>query len=67
MRDVEAMEGFGVLRAAELAGVAALELRVISNSVLEADRSRWQISDAITILRDNVSSLPPALIGALAS
>src|SRR5581483_2111983 len=30
--DVEAMEGFGVLRACELAGVPAVELRAISNS-----------------------------------
>ena len=35
--DVEAMEGFGVLRACELAGVPAVELRAISNSPDEAD------------------------------
>ena len=37
--EVEAMEGFGVLRAAALAGVPALELRAISNAVAEADRA----------------------------
>ena len=37
--DVEAMEGFGVLRAAALAGVPAVELRAISNAVGEPDRS----------------------------
>ncbi|MGI9186699.1 MAG: hypothetical protein ACR2J9_04135 [Gaiellales bacterium] len=39
--DVEAMEGFGVLRAAAEAGIAALELRAISNMVEEQDRAKW--------------------------
>ena len=43
---VEAMEGFGVLRAAALAGVPALELRAISNMVGEEDRTRWDIPGA---------------------
>jgi futalosine hydrolase len=50
--EVEAMEGFGVLRAAELAGVPALEVRVISNPVHDADRGRWKISDALAILSE---------------
>jgi futalosine hydrolase len=45
--EVEAMEGFGVLRAAELAGVPAVELRAISNAVDEADRAHWRIGDAL--------------------
>lgn len=45
--DVEAMEGFAVLRAAELAGVPALELRAISNVFDEADRARWQFDAAL--------------------
>jgi futalosine hydrolase len=48
--DVEAMEGFGVLRAAELAGVAAVELRAVSNAVSETDRSRWRFDDAFAAL-----------------
>ena len=44
---VEAMEGFGVLRAAQLAGVPALEVRVVSNAVDEPDRARWRIADAL--------------------
>ena len=36
---VEAMEGFGVLRAAALAGVPAVEVRAISNEIGEPDRS----------------------------
>ena len=44
--DVEAMEGFGVLRAAQLAGVPAIEVRVISNEIEEEDRSRWRFDEA---------------------
>ena len=40
---VEAMEGFGVLRAAALAGVPAVELRAIANEIGEEDRARWQL------------------------
>src|SRR3989442_6401377 len=43
--EVEAMEGFGVLRAATLAGVPALELRSISNAIAETDRNAWRIGD----------------------
>lgn len=52
--DVEAMEGFGVLRAAELARVPALELRSISNAPGEADRTRWRIPDALELLAQAV-------------
>jgi futalosine hydrolase len=48
--DVEAMEGFGVLRACELAGVPAVELRVISNSPDESDRSKWKFAEAFELL-----------------
>src|SRR5689334_23726917 len=44
--EVEAMEGFGVLRACELAGVPAVELRAISNSPDETDRTRWRFDAA---------------------
>jgi futalosine hydrolase len=47
---VEAMEGFAVLRAATVAGVPALEVRVISNEIGEADRSQWLIEDALVSL-----------------
>jgi len=47
---VEAMEGFGVLRACELAGVPAVELRAISNSPDEGDRARWRFDDAFAAL-----------------
>jgi futalosine hydrolase len=48
--DVEAMEGFGVLRACALAGVPAVELRVVSNSPDEADRSKWRFDEAFEVL-----------------
>jgi predicted 5'-methylthioadenosine/S-adenosylhomocysteine nucleosidase len=48
--DVEAMEGFGVLRACELAGVPALELRAISNSPDQTDRARWRFAEAFAAL-----------------
>jgi predicted 5'-methylthioadenosine/S-adenosylhomocysteine nucleosidase len=48
--DVEAMEGFGVLRACELAGVPAVELRAISNSPDEVDRAHWRFDEAFAAL-----------------
>jgi len=59
--EVEAMEGFGVLRAAELARVPALELRAVSNAVGEPDRSRWRIDDALAALADATATLISAL------
>jgi nucleoside phosphorylase len=59
--EVEAMEGFGVLRAAALAGVPAVELRAVSNAVGESDRTRWRIDDALAALRDAVPRLLEAL------
>ena len=55
--EAEAMEGFGVLRAAALAGVPAIELRAISNAVGDRDRARWRIDDALAVLRDRVPRL----------
>lgn len=58
---VESMEGFGVLRACELAGVPAVEVRAISNEIGEGDRARWQIARGIDTLR----SVLPDLLAAL--
>ena len=49
---VEAMEGFGVLRACAQAGIPAVEIRAISNEVSEGDRSRWRIGRALESLAD---------------
>jgi nucleoside phosphorylase len=48
--EVEAMEGFGVLRACALAGVPAVEIRAISNAPGEPDRSKWRFDDAFAAL-----------------
>lgn len=54
---VEAMEGFAVLRACAAAGVAAVELRVVSNEIEETDRARWDFAGALATL---VEALPRA-------
>ena len=59
--DVEAMEGFAVLRAAELAGVAAVELRAVSNDVDEPDRSRWDLERGLAALEEAVPRLLTSL------
>jgi futalosine hydrolase len=52
---VEAMEGFGVLRACALAGVPAVELRAISNSPDDVDRATWRFDDAFAALADAIA------------
>jgi futalosine hydrolase len=59
--EVEAMEGFGVLRAAALARVPAVELRAVSNAVAEPDRARWRIDEAL----DALAAAVPVLLEAL--
>lgn len=59
--DVEAMEGFGVLRAAALAGVPAVEVRAVSNAVGEPDRTRWRFDDALAALAEAVPRLVAVL------
>ena len=59
--DVEAMEGFSVLRACELAGVPAVEVRAIVNEVDEPDRSRWRYDEGLEVLRGVVPLLIEAL------
>ncbi len=49
---VEAMEGFAVLRAAELAGVPAVEVRVVANEIDEPDRTKWRFDDALATLAE---------------
>ncbi|HVS84498.1 MAG TPA: hypothetical protein VHD91_02570 [Gaiellaceae bacterium] len=55
--EVEAMEGFGVLRACALAGVPAVELRVIANSPDEPDRAKWRLEEALGVLRATLDRL----------
>ncbi len=55
--DVEAMEGFAVLRAAQLAGVPAIEVRAVSNAIEERDRARWRFDEAFTAITAVTSHL----------
>jgi futalosine hydrolase len=56
--EVEAMEGFGVLRACALAGVPAVELRAISNAIDEPDRGKWRFDDALAALAAALAVVP---------
>jgi nucleoside phosphorylase len=58
---VEGMEGFGVLRAAALAGVPAVEVRAISNEIGEPDRSRWNLTGALEALEGALPTLVTAV------
>ena len=44
------MEGFAVLRACELAGVPALEVRAVVNEITEPDRALWRFDDGLALL-----------------
>jgi futalosine hydrolase len=55
---VEAMEGFAVLRAAQLAGIPAIEIRAISNEIEEPDRARWDFDHAFA----TVHGITPRLV-----
>lgn len=55
--DVEAMEGFGVLRAADLAGVPAVEVRAIANEIEEPDRASWRFEEAFAAIADAIPRL----------
>jgi futalosine hydrolase len=53
----EAMEGFGVGCAAQLAGAAFLELRTVSNPVGPRDREAWRLDEALSVLQHSVAAL----------
>jgi futalosine hydrolase len=53
----EAMEGFGVATAAAQQGVAAAEVRAVSNLVGPRDRSAWRIGEALSALAAAVPAL----------
>ncbi len=59
--DVEAMEGFAVLRAAALAGIPAIEIRAISNEIEEADRGRWHFDKAFSA----ITAATPLVVAAI--
>ncbi|MEO9171183.1 MAG: futalosine hydrolase [Candidatus Baltobacteraceae bacterium] len=49
--EIESMEGFAVLRAAQLAGVPAIEVRGISNIVGDRSESAWDFEAGLLGLR----------------
>jgi futalosine hydrolase len=53
----EAMEGYGVACAAQIAGVPFAELRTISNAVGPRDRGSWQIGAALAALTSAAAML----------
>ena len=59
--EIEAMEGFAVLRAATIADIPAIEVRVISNEIEESDRGRWQFDLAF----DTIARITPQLVAEL--
>ena len=63
---VEAMEGHAVLSACAEAGVPALEVRVVSNEIEEAERARWLFADGFAEVRRVTALLVPVLEEALA-
>lgn len=54
---VETMEGFAVLRAAEIAGVAAIEVRGISNIVCDRKNSRWNFDAGVRGVQNVLTAL----------
>jgi nucleoside phosphorylase len=63
--DVEAMEGFGVMRAAQQAGVPVIEVRAIANEIEEQDRARWHFDLAFKTITDATPLLVAAVRDAL--
>jgi len=61
---VEAMEGFAVLRAAELAAVPAIEVRAISNLV-DDRRDDWRLDEALEALGQALPGLLAAITAAV--
>lgn len=59
--EIEAMEGFGVLRACELAGVPAVEVRAVANEIGEENRDHWRLDDALEALARELPGLLAAV------
>ena len=56
---IETMEGFAVLRAAEIAGVPAVEIRGISNRVGDRAKSGWSFPAGVAGLEHILTALLP--------
>jgi nucleoside phosphorylase len=62
--DVEAMEGYAVLRAANLAGIPAVEIRATANAIGEPDRSKWRFEEAKALMAESIPLLLREVVGA---
>ncbi len=60
--EIEAMEGYAVLRAAALAHVPAIEVRAVANAIGEPDRALWEFDAA----REVLAGALPRLIAEIA-
>jgi len=60
--EIETMEGFAALRAAEMAGVPAIEVRGISNIVGDREKSGWNFAAGITGLSNVLHTLLNVLV-----
>ena len=65
--EVEAMEGFGVLRACELAGVPAVEVRVVANELGEENRDLWRFDEAFAALAQALPGLTASITAAMSA
>ncbi len=55
--EIEAMEGYAVLRAAALARVPAVEVRVVVNAIGEHDRGKWRFAEGRALLAESLPAL----------
>jgi nucleoside phosphorylase len=55
------MEGFAVLRACAIAGVPAVEVRVVSNDIGEGNRALWMMRRGVEVLAETVPRAVAAL------
>ena len=60
--DVESMEGFAVLRAAQTAGVPAIEIRGVSNLVGERASNEWDFRAGATVAAATTDALLDVLL-----
>lgn len=59
--DIEAMEGFGVLRSAQRAAIPAVEVRAVANDIEEPDRGLWHFDAAFAA----INAVTPRIVAAI--
>lgn len=56
---IEEMEGFAVARACRLSGVPLTCIRAVSNRCGDREKSRWYVSESMTLIQERLDSLIP--------